>query len=285
MQKGLAVKLGRGAVEQFELVLRLRELGAKALGGLGVVQAGQNFVVAAGLVFTGAENAHAFFAAVVHAMKQLAHANRPGERHHRHAEFLLDLVHHAHGVLHLAVHLVHKGQDGRVAGAANLQEAARLRLDAVGRINHHQRGVHGGEHAVSVFREVLVAWCVQQVDHAVAVFHLHDRRGHRDTALLFNFHPVAGGVARGLARLDRAGDLDRAGEQQQLFSQRGLAGVRVGDDGKRAAALDLFFDFGGVGHNPRLSVTRLQAVAGRRLLSPADAQNVAGARRLSPLLH
>ena len=29
------------------------------------------------------------------------------------------------------------------------------------------------------------------------------------------------------------------------------------DDGKRAAALDLFFDFGGFGHNPRLSTTRL----------------------------
>jgi hypothetical protein len=27
----------------------------------------------------------------------------------------------------------------------------------------------------------------------------------------------------------------------------------VGNNGKRAAALDLFFDFDGVGHNPRLS--------------------------------
>ncbi len=41
---------------------------------------------------------------------------------------------------------------------------------------------------------------------------------------------------RGLARLDRAGDLDRAREQQQLFRQRGLAGVGVGNDGKGAAA-------------------------------------------------
>ena len=43
-------------------------------------------------------------------------------------------------------------------------------------------------------------------------------------------------MARGLARLDRAGDLDRARKQQQLFGERGLARVRVGNDGEGAAA-------------------------------------------------
>jgi serine/threonine protein kinase len=43
-------------------------------------------------------------------------------------------------------------------------------------------------------------------------------------------------VAGGLAALDRAGHLDRAAEQQQLFGQRGLAGVGVGNDGEGAAA-------------------------------------------------
>ena len=51
-------------------------------------------------------------------------------------------------------------------------------------------------------------------------------------------------MAAGLAALDRTGDLDRAGEQQQLFRQRRLTGVRVGNDGKGAAAAG----FGGVGH-------------------------------------
>jgi hypothetical protein len=36
-----------------------------------------------------------------------------------------------------------------------------------------------------------------------------------------------------------AGDLDRAGEQQQLLGQRGLAGVGVADDGEGAAAAHL----------------------------------------------
>ena len=34
-------------------------------------------------------------------------------------------------------------------------------------------------------------------------------------------------MAAGLARLDAAGDLDRAGKQQQLLGQRGLARVGV----------------------------------------------------------
>ena len=161
-----------------------------------------------------------------------------------HAELALDLVHQLQRLPHLAVHLVDEGDDRRVARAADLDQPARLRLDAVGRVDHHQRRVDRGQHAVGVFREVLVAGRVEQVDDAVAVFHLHHRRGDRDAALLLDLHPVGGGVARGLARLHRAGDLDRAGEQQQLFGQRGLAGVGVGNDGEGAAAPHLGGEFG-----------------------------------------
>jgi hypothetical protein len=45
-------------------------------------------------------------------------------------------------------------------------------------------------------------------------------------------------MARGLARADFAGDLDGAAEPQQLFGQRGLARIGVGNDGKGAAAGD-----------------------------------------------
>jgi acyl CoA:acetate/3-ketoacid CoA transferase len=43
-------------------------------------------------------------------------------------------------------------------------------------------------------------------------------------------------MARGFARLDRAGNLNRAREQQQLFGQGGFARVGVEDDGKGPAA-------------------------------------------------
>ena len=70
----------------------------------------------------------------------------------------------------------------------------------------------------------------------VAVEHLHDRRGHRNAPLLFYFHPVGGGVARGFAGLDGAGNLNGAREQQELLCERGFTRVRVRNDGKRPAA-------------------------------------------------
>jgi hypothetical protein len=90
-------------------------------------------------------------AQVEHAAEELGHAHRPGEGHHRHAQLALDLVHQRQRLLHLAVHLVDEGEDGRVPRAADLQQAPRLRLHAVGRVDHHQRRVHRGQHAVGVF--------------------------------------------------------------------------------------------------------------------------------------
>ena len=93
-----------------------------------------------------------------------------------------------------------------------------LRLHTVGRVNHHQRRVHGGEHAVGVFGEVLVAGGVQQVDHVVTVEHLHDRGSHRNAALLFDFHPVRCGVSAAFTSFNRSRQLDGSREHQKLLS-------------------------------------------------------------------
>ena len=153
----------------------MRVFSAKAFDGLGVVQAVHDLVVATSFVFTGAKYAHPVLAAVIHTVEKFAHADGPGEGHDGHAELAFNLVHHAHRVLYLAVHLVDKSQDGRASCAAHLQQAAGLRLNAVGRVNHHQRRINGGQHAVGVFRKILVAGRVEQVNNATPVFHLHDR--------------------------------------------------------------------------------------------------------------
>ena len=81
---------------------------------------------------------------------------------------------------------------------------------------------------------------VKDVDAVTLVFKLHDGGRDRDPSLLFKLHPVGDGVpCRGLP-LDRAGQLDRAAVEQQLFGQCRFAGVRVRDDRKGAPALDLF---------------------------------------------
>jgi hypothetical protein len=52
-------------------------------------------------------------------------------------------------------------------------------------------------------------------------------------------------VPRGLARFHRARKLDCAAEEQQFFGERGLARVRVGNDGEGAAAGDVAQEIGG----------------------------------------
>ena len=66
----------------------------------------------------------------------------------------------------------------------------------------------------------------------LAVEHLHYRGCDGDAALLFDLHPVGRGVAAGLPRLDAAGDVNGAREQQQLLGQGRLTRVGVRNDGK-----------------------------------------------------
>ena len=73
------------------------------------------------------------------------------------------------------------------------------------RVEHHDRGVGGGQHAVGVLGEVAVARGVEQVDDVVAVGELEHRRGDGDAALLLQLHPVRAPPAPLAPGLDRAG--------------------------------------------------------------------------------
>ncbi len=171
-------------------------------------------------------------------------------------QYRLDLIHHFQWVAHFAVHLVDEGDDGRVAQTAHFQQLDGLRFHALGRVHHHHRGIHRGQHAVGVLGEILVARGVEQIDHAIVVAELHHRAGHRDAALLLDLQPVGGRVAAALARLDRARHLDRAAEQQQLLGERGLARIRVRDDRESAAAPN-FANDSGLADNAAVAHARL----------------------------
>ncbi len=58
-------------------------------------------------------------------------------------------------------------------------------------------------------------------------------------------------MARGFAAFDRTGHLDSPTEQQQLLSQRGLAGIGVADDGKGAPVTDFAGNIGHKGSSDR----------------------------------
>ena len=137
----------------------------------------------------------------------------------------------SNGSRRLAVHLVDEGDDRHVAQAADLEQLAGLRLDALGRVDHHDRAVDRGQRAVGVLGEILVARRVEQVEDAPVILERHHRGGDRDAALALDLHPVRARAPRARrAPCTSPGQLDRAAEQQQLLGQRRLAGVGVRDD-------------------------------------------------------
>jgi hypothetical protein len=236
-QEVVQVEWVRCAMHQLDFHFQLFDFQWEHLDQLGVVDALDDLDIAVGAFLASLEQHDLIAQQVVHATEILAHADGPGHRRALDLQHRFQLIQQFQRIARFAVHLVHEGDDGRIAHAADVEQLDGLLFHALGRVDHHQRRVDRGQHAVGIFREVLVARGVEQVHHVVAVFELHHRAGYRDAALLFDLHPVRSRMAAALACLDGARQLDCAREQQQLFSQRGLARVRVGDDAEGAAAL------------------------------------------------
>ena len=192
------------------------------------------------------ELAHARRLEIVGSGEILALADGPDHGRHGQRQALLDLVEQVQRIAGLAVHLVDEGDDRNVAQPADLEELAGARLDALGGVDDHDGGVHGGQRPVGILGEVLVARRVEQVEDAAAVLEGHDRGHDRDAARLLDRHPVRAGAAAVALGAHLAGKLDGAAEEQQLLGQRRLARVRVRDDGEGAPSRHFLFER--VGH-------------------------------------
>ena len=212
------VELRQGRAHQVQLVAQCRHAGVGLVQRLGEV--------------------HVAGAEVVGAGERGSAADGPGDGGGVQRQGLRHLVQRLERVTGFAVHLVDERQDGDVAQAANLEQLSRPRLDALGGVNHHHSRVHGGQRAVGVLREVLVARRVQEVEHAAAILERHHGGDDGDAALAFDAHPVGPGAAALALGADVAGQLDGPARTQQALRERSLAGVGVGDDGERAPAGD-----------------------------------------------
>ena len=181
------------------------------------------------------------FIEIVDTLEFFAHAERPVDRGAFDFKHSLDLVEHINSIANIAIEFVHKGKNGGVAQSANLHQLNGSFFDALGTVDYHQRRIDCGKDAVGVFRKVLVARSVEEIDYAVHVRKLHDRRGDRDAALLLHRHPVGGRMLVCLFALNRACHLNKIAKQDELFGYCGFTSIGVRDDGKRAP----FFNFVG----------------------------------------
>ena len=229
--KGLQLERLAGFRDQREFVLDLGdvEIGIAA-GEIGDI----DLLRRAGLGTPAFQQAHAAIDDVVGAEEVAATTDRPGHRRGVERQRLFDLVQQFERIAALAVHLVDEGDDRNVAQPAHLEQLSRPRLDTLGGVDHHDRGIDCRERAIGVFGKVLVARRIQQVEHQALEFERHHRRHDRDAALALDLHPVGTGIAPLALGLDLPCQIDGAAEQQELFGQRGLAGVGVGNDRKRA---------------------------------------------------
>ena len=146
------MELVRGAFEELDLAARMGELAAEAPLVLRVVDAGDDLLVVLAAVLARLEDAHLVGADVEDAAEALAHAHRPREGHGRDPEDALDLVQELQRLLASRSSLLMKVMMGVLRARHTFEEADRLRFDAVDRVDHHQRRVDGGQHAIGVFR-------------------------------------------------------------------------------------------------------------------------------------
>ena len=182
----------------------------------------------------------ALFLSVVHPFKLSAAADGPVHGVGGNAQLPLHLLTQLQRIPGLPVHLVHKGKNGDVPQGTDLEELPGLGLHALGPVNDHHSAVSGHKGAVGILGKVLMAGGVQNIDAEAVVAELHHRRGNRDTALLFDLHPVGGGGPGALA-LDLTGLGDSPAVEQEFLRQCSFTGVRVRNDGECPPPGNFFF--------------------------------------------
>ncbi len=177
-EEGLDIEGLETALDQFGGVLEFRQFGGieeplrhglveRNRGRMAFVDLGAGLLLGVGVELACLQ--------LQHALETAAGSGRPVERRWIELQFRGHFVEQGQGVLGLAVHLVDEGDDRDIAQAADLEQLQGLRLDALGGVQHHDGGVGGGERPVGVFREVLVARRIEQVEHQAGVFEGHHR--------------------------------------------------------------------------------------------------------------
>ena len=205
--KGTNLEGVAGPAHQFNVLQEVLVFIAEQSPGGVAGQTGNPRIGRAHRVMPALEAVNRIGVEVVDPAKFIPHADGPVNGRGGEFQNLFDLIEQFDRIAYGAIHLVHKADDRRVAQAADIHQLDGAILDALGAVDNHQRGIHRGQGAVGVFREVLVPGGVEQVYQPPPIGKLHYRGRHRDTPLLLQAHPVGSGVRTSLA-FNTPGDRD-----------------------------------------------------------------------------
>ena len=130
------------------------------------------------------------------------------------------------------VHLVDEGEDRACRGRGRPRSGDSLRLDAIAGVDHHQRRVDGGEHAIGVPK----SWRPGVSSRLIRSrgTHLHHRR-RTEMPRCFDLHPVRCGVRLGLRAFTEPA-IWIAPRTAANFSVSVVLPASGGDDGEGAPA-------------------------------------------------
>ena len=232
----LFVELVRCAFHQFQFITQLLcQIFTNSSIEIRVVQPFNNAHFLNGVTFTALIEIRFIFIKMVNAFKQLAAANRPGDRRTTDFQLVFNFIEQFHRVADITVKFVHKGEDRRVAQTGNFHQLTGTIFNTFCSVDNHQAAVHRRQCTIGIFREVFVPRGVEQVNQAILIRELHHRSGNRDTTLLFHLHPVRLRVLVRATAFYCTGGLNGLSEQQHLLGNSGLTCVRVRNNGKSAA--------------------------------------------------
>ena len=176
------------------------------------------------------------FIDVVNSLEAGTALDRPRQRTDVDGEFLLQLIQQVERVFCLTVHLIDKDNHRSVAHAADFHQLACLCFHTFRTVHHDDNAVHRRQCAVGIFGKVLVTRSIEDIDFIIVIVELHYGSGYGDTTLFFNIHPVRRCRLLYLVALYRTRHLNLTAKQQQLFSQRCLTGIRMGDNRKGSSS-------------------------------------------------
>jgi hypothetical protein len=176
--------------------------------------------------------------AIVHAQKLRPIRHGPGDGTAGNPKLRLHIIQKLERRHAETIAFVHKGEDGDPPEPAHLEQLPGLLFHALPVIEEHDGSIRRHQGSIRVFRKVLVARRIEQIDAVAIIVKLEYGGGHRNATFPLHFHPVRRRVACRTAGLHRSGQMDGAAIKQELLRQRGLPGVRMGNDGKGTPPLN-----------------------------------------------
>ncbi len=145
---------------------------------------------------------------IINAAKFPSRTDRPVHGNGLDTKFFFNFINQVEGIARLTIHFIDKCKDRDAPHNTDLKQLSGLLLNAFGRVNDHYGRVSRHQSAVGILRKILMSGCVQDINTAIVIVKLQNRRSNRDASLLFDLHPVRNCMLGCPFALNRACKLD-----------------------------------------------------------------------------